>query len=411
MSATTPNVGVRIFSDLSNTNSITSVQDGGLGICLPVPGASNDMEFDEPFEVDLYDATAIDVFPEGTLARDTLNQFIAAGAIAKIGFVRAREDADPENQAGLIAGEAGSSTGMFAFKHIFSHLKFEPSFLISPSYGAQRFGGAANPVAAAMSTVAEYLVDCMGVFDTPLGDKNAAIEAAADFKGEYNMIATFPQVTVNLGGTNVNRPLSTHVAAEHLIRDAQVGNPFKAAWNRQMNGVLDTDQVVSYKDGRTDHDANALNQGGVVTVIEGSTLWGPYTTATDATTLGYRSIKRIRTRRALEKALLKSSRKYNADDLGPHLAAVIYRDASQFLEDVVAQKALIDYELVWDKSLNNAAVLEAGGLRTKMRFAETPDLTDLQIYTEPQPEAFDLLGGRIGAAIARLGNSNIRIAS
>lgn len=410
MSATTPNVGVRVFSDLTNTNSVISVRDGGLGISLPVPGAANDMTKDEPFVVDLYDSTAIDRFPEGTLARDTLNQFALSGAVGKILFIRADEHADAEEQLGKIAGEPSAQTGMHGFKDALSHVGFEPSFVISPSYGALRPGGAANPVAAAMNSVCDDLIDCMGIFDTPITSCEAAAEAAADFSGVYNMIAAYPQVTVNLGAANVVRPLSTHVAAEHLKRDAEVGNVFKAAWNRQMTGVLGTSQTVTYRDGRTDHDANFLNQAGVVTVIEGTRLWGPYTTATDPTTIGYRSIKRIRTRRALEKAILRNGRKYLAQDLGPHAATMIYRDAADFLEDAKSLGALVDYELQWDKSLNSASVLEAGGLRAKLRFAETPDLTDLQIYSEPQPEAFDLLGDRIGAALARLGNSNIRVA-
>lgn len=410
MSATTPNVGVRVFSDLTNTNSVISVRDGGLGICLPVPGASNDMAKDEPFVVDLYDTTAIDQFPEGTLARDTINQFALSGAVGKILFIRADEHADAEEQLGKIGGEPAAQTGMHGFKDALSHVGFEPSFVISPSYGALRAGGNANPVAAAMDSVCNDLIDCMGVFDTPITNREAAAEAAADFSGTYNMIACYPQVTVNLGGENIVRPLSVHVAAEHLKRDAEVGNVYKAAWNRQMTGVLGTSQTVTYRDGRTDHDANFLNQAGVVTVIEGSRLWGPYTTATDPTTIGYRSIKRIRTRRALEKAILRNGRKYLAQDLGPHAATLIYRDAADFLDDAKSLGALVDYELVWDKSINSASVLEAGGLRAKMRFAETPDLTDLQIYSEPQPEAFDLLGDRIGAALARLGNSNIRVA-
>jgi phage tail sheath protein FI len=411
MSGTTPNVGVRVFSDLSDTRSAIAVRDGAAAFCLPVPGASNDMTKDEPFIVDLYDPESLDAFPEGTLARDTLNQYINGGVISKVLFVRADENADPEEQIGLIAGDPAARTGVQGFRDALSHVGFEPSFIASPSYGALRAGGVANAAAKAIDSVCDDIIDCMGVFDTPETSREAAIEAAADHSGSYNMIAGYPQVIVNVGGSNVSRPVSTHIIAEHLKRDSEVGNPFKSAWNRTMKGVLGTSQVVSYQDGKTTHDANVLNQGGVVTVIEGNRLWGPFTTATDPTTIGYRSIKRIRTRRAVEKAVLKAGRKYLAEDLGPHAATMIYRDTADFLEDLVGLGALIAYELVWDRSINNGSVLEAGGLRVKQRFAETPDLVDLQIYSEPQPEAFDLLGGRIGAALNRLGNPNIRVAS
>lgn len=410
MSGTTPNVGVRVFSDLSSTLAAISVRDGGMGVCLPVPGADVSMTKDEPFTVDLSDPADVAKFPAGTLARDTLNQFVLSGATAKVLFIRADESADADEQTGKIAGEPVAKTGMFGFKDALTHTGFEPSFIVSPGYGASRPGGAANPIVAAADTVCDHIIDCMTAFDTPVTSIEAALEAAEDFKATLNVIACYPQATVNLGGANVVRPLSTHVIAEHLKRDKEVGNPFKAAWNRPLKGVLGPSQPVSYRDGDTTHEANTLNQGGVVTMIEGNLLWGPYTTATDPTTIGYRSIKRIRTRRAVEKAVLKAMRKFMAQDLGPHVVSLIYRSAADFLDDLVGLGALVDYELVWDKTINPSSLLADGGLRTKMRFAETPDLTDLMIYSEPQPEAFDLLAGRIGAALQSLGNTNIRVA-
>ena len=410
MAGTTNNVGVRVFSDLSQTVAAIQVRDGGVGICLPVPGASAEMTKDEPFVVDLTDPTEIEKFPAGTLARDTLNQYALSGVTSKILFVRAEENEDADTQLGLIAGEPAARTGMFAFKDALTHTKFEPSFLLAPGYGANRPGDAANPVVAAMDTVCDHLIDCMGVFDTPVASVEAALEAAEDFKATYNIIACYPQVVVNLGGANVTRPMSTHVVAEHLKRDKEVGNPFKAAWNRPLKGVLGPSTPVGHRDGDTSAESNTLCQGGIVTMIEGNLLWGPFTTATDPTTIGYRSIKRIRTRRAVEKATLKAMRKYNGQDLGPHVVTLIYRAAADFLDDLVNLGALVDYELVWEKAANPATLLEAGGLRTRMRFAETPDLVDLMIYSEPQPEAFDLLAGRVGAALNALGNNNIRVA-
>jgi len=410
MAGTTPNVGVRVFSDLTPTLATISVRDGGLGICMPVPAAV-DMAFDEPFLVDITDPEAVAAFPEGTLARDTLNQFASEGVSARILFVRATEDADADEQVGKVAGLAAERTGIHAFADAKTHTGFEPTFLIAPGYTASRPGDAANPVAAAMDTVSGQIIDCMGVVDTPVTDVTAAIAYASDFAASLNIIAAYPNATVSLGGAPVVRPLSPHIAAAHLRRDAEVGNPFKAAWNRPLKGVLGTSQDVSYRDGDTTHDANTLNQGGVVTVIERNLYWGPYSTATDPTTIGYRSIKRIRTRRAVEKALLRAVRKFAAADLGPHTVTLIYQSVAEFCAELVALGALIDYELVWDRSINPNSLLRDGGLRVKLRFEETPDLTDLQIYSEPQPEAFDILAGRIGEALNALGNSNIRVAA
>ncbi|MFN3627896.1 MAG: phage tail sheath family protein, partial [Parvibaculum sp.] len=93
----------------------------------------------------------------------------------------------------------------------------------------------------------------------------------------------------------------------------------------------------------------------------------------------------------------------------PHVVSLIYRAADQFLSDLKTLGAIIDYELIWSKSLNPASLLEAGGLRVKMRWAETPDLVDLQLYDEPMPEAFDVLNAAIAAALSQLGLSNIRV--
>lgn len=411
MSATTPNVGVRVFSDLSDTLATIQIRDGGLGICLPVPGADVSMEINEPFIVDLMSGTALDPFPAGTMARNALNQVALTGCTGKVQFIRAEEHIDPDTQIGKIAGEPAALTGLHGFREAKSQTGFEPSFLLAPGYTAQRPGAAANPAVAAMDVVSDEIIDCMGVMDTPVTNVTAALEAAEDFKATYNIIACYPNVIANLGGANQVLPMSTMVGAHWLKNDANNGHPYKAAWNQALKGALGPSQTVTYRDGSTSHDANTLNQGGVVTMIEGNLLWGPYTTATDPTTIGYRSIKRIRTRRALEKAVLRAMRKYLADDLGPHAVTLIYKSAADFLEQLVGLGALISYELVWDRSINTNAVLEAGGLRTKMRFAETPDLTDLQIYSEPQPEAFDLLAGRIGAALAALGNPQIRVSA
>ena len=58
---------------------------------------------------------------------------------------------------------------------------------------------------------------------------------------------------------------------------------------------------------------------------------------------------------------------------------------------------------------DHGGLLEAGGLRAKMRWAETPDLVDLQLYDEPMPEAFDVLNAAIASALSQLGSTNIRV--
>ena len=162
---------------------------------------------------------------------------------------------------------------------------------------------------------------------------------------------------------------------------------------------------MGYRDGDTSSDANFLNQNGVGTVIEGNLLWSPFNTATDPTIVGYRSIKRIRTRRAIEKALLKPLRAYLAQDLGPHLVTLIGTAIDQACAERKAVGALIGWQVVYDSSLNPASLLKKGGLRLKLRFEETPDLTDLGVYSTTMPEEFAVLSDAITAAIDNLGST------
>jgi phage tail sheath protein FI len=203
--------------------------------------------------------------------------------------------------------------------------------------------------------------------------------------------------------------MSPNVAAAMVRRDKEAGNPFKAFWNRPLKGVLGPSVPIGYADGDASSEANWLNQNGILTIIEGNLVWGPFTTATDPTVASWRSIKRIRTRRAIEKAMLRPLRQYASEDLTPHTVSLIYRASDQYLSDLVTLGALIDYELLWSKSMNPASLLEAGAVRVKTRFAETPDLVDLQIYSEPQPEAFDVLASAIASSLTQLGLKNIRV--
>ncbi|MCO5083091.1 MAG: hypothetical protein M9955_15725 [Rhizobiaceae bacterium] len=272
-------------------------------------------------------------------------------------------------------------------------------------------GTVRNPVMVAMDAVCTRLIDCKAIGDTPTTSVAAAREWAADFATSYNVIAMYPAAIVNLGAGNVTRPLSPHVAAATVRRDKEAGNPYKAAWNRPLQGILGTSKPVGYTDGDISSEANVLVQGGVGTVIEGNLLWAPFTTATDPTTIGYRSIKVIRTRHAADKAMLRPMRKYMSSDMTPHEATQVFLSGDAFYSDLKALGAIIEYEWLWSPTMNPGALLQAGAMRVKVRYAETPDLVDLQIYSETMPEAYDALAAAIATAINALGRPNIRVAA
>lgn len=410
MSATTNFVGVRVFSDLRNSVASIDTRDSTvIGMCLPLPNIapSANIPIDEPIRISTDDVDTVASLGPG-VARDTIEQIASEGIITDIAFVRADDAVDVEAQIGKIVGSASQKKGIWALVEAKDELKLEPGLIIAPGYTSQRLGGAANPVAMAIDGVCTRIIDCMGVVDTPATSREAAATYALDFATSLNMIAMYPGARVFLDGQDVVRPLSPHVAAAIVRRDKEVGNPFKAAWNRRLIGVRGPSQRVTYRDGDTATDGNFLVQNGVGTVIEGSLLWAPFNTATDPTVRGYRSIKRIRTRRSIEKAMLRALRQYLSEDLGPHLVTLIGRALSEACEERKALGALVDYQVLWSKGMNPGTLLRDGGLRLKLRFEETPDLVDLQIYSEPQPEAFDVLQAAIATAIENLGNANFR---
>lgn len=416
MSGTTDFVGVRRFSNLRSTVAKIDTRDSTVvGVCLPAPTADNvAFPMDEPVRLSIDDPEQVEKLGTG-IARDTVDQMLSEGIVTDLAFVRAQHSilTDPAlklaAEINAIVGNAGSKTGMWALLDAKSHIKLEPGSIIAPGYMAHRIDNAANAVAATASTVADRIIDCIVIADTPSSSIEDAIEWAEDFATALNVVAMYPAGLVNLGAGNVTRPLSANVAAAMVRRDKETGGPYKAFWNRPLQGVLAPSVPVGYTDGDISSEANQLAQSGVGTIIEGKLLWAPFTTATDPTVKSWRSIKKIRTRRAVEKAMLRPMRQYNSEDITGHLVSLIYRAADQFLSDLVTLGAIIDFELIWSKAMNPATLLEAGGLRVKMRWAETPDLVDLQLYDEPMPEAFDVLQAAIASALSQLGLSSIRV--
>ena len=410
MSATSQFVGVRVFSNLAdNTVAIDTRDSTAVGMCLPLPNvAAGDQALfplDEPFTISTDDVDMVTKMGPG-LAQDAINQFIAEGIITDIPFVRVASSNDLETQISKIVGTASAKTGIWGLLEAKDELKLEPGLIICPGYDSQRLGNAANPVAMAIDTISTRIIDCIGIVNTPATSREDAVTYASDFATSRNMVAMYPNGRYYLGGQEVVRPLSPSVAAAIVRRDKEVGNPYKAAWNRPLLGLRGPSQRVTYRDGDPSTDANFLVQNGVGTVIEGKLLWAPFTTATDPTTVTYRSLKRIRTRRSIEKAMLRPLRAYMSEDLGPHLVTLIGQSLSEACQERQSLGAIIDYQIIWSKKLNPATFMREGGLRLKLRFEETPDLTDLQIYSEPEPEAFDVLAAAIASTIDGLGNSN-----
>jgi phage tail sheath protein FI len=408
MSAVVPNVGTRVFSNLSPTVVSINARQTFAALPLPAPNADNSIEKHRPYAISTEDSEMIAKLGEG-VAKDTITQIASTGISTDIIFVRCDDDPDEDTQLGHIVGDAAQKTGSWAVLDAKGEIGLEAGLILSPEYSHQRPGDAANPVLTTHEAICAKLIDCFAIGDAAGTEREHAALAAADFATARNILMGWPRVKVWKGGADATAPMSTFWAAQILKRDADVGNRYKAAWNKPLVGIRGTERPISHRDGDPTSESNYLCQAGIGTVIENKLLWAPFTTATDPTTRDYRSIKRIRTRRSIEKSFLRAMRKYNADDLGAHLATLVYQTMSEACSSRQAINAIIDYELVWQRSLNPNTALRDGSLMTKLRFEETPELVDLGIYTEPQPEAYDLLADNIAAALEALGDQNIRV--
>lgn len=416
MASTAPFVGVRVFSDLSSNVVSIDARDSTT-IAMSMPAAQADpavFPLNEPIVVDPVDTALVAKLGPG-LARDAIAQVLSEGVIPT--FIVSRSEhatagTDEEklkSEIGAIAGSAVDRTGVYSLLDAEAKTGRKPGIIIAPGYTSQRIDNLKNAAAVSINVVKDMLVDCIGVVDATQTNDAAAIGYAADFSTALGMVACYPAVEVSLDGETVTRPMSPHVAGAIVRRDKEVGTPFKAAWNRPLKGILGLSKTISYRDGDPSCQANVLVQAGLGTVINNSTLWAPFTTATDPTVKAYRSLKRIRTRRAIEARFAPTMRAYLSEDIGAHLVTLLSQTLSGFCEDAKTLGGIIGYDVVWSKTLNPAINLRDGILRLKLRFEESSDLVDLQIFTEPQPEAFDVLADQIAAALTAMGNANISV--
>ncbi|MCJ2054272.1 hypothetical protein [Methylobacterium sp. J-070] len=163
-----------------------------------------------------------------------------------------------------------------------------------------------------------------------------------------------------------------------------------------------------------DSESNFLIQRGVNSFVQtvrnrttraengpqGKTFWGFVNTASNPQ---WRAINMVRTRKAVLEVIPRTLAQYIGRNLGPHLITTIGRAIEGFLGELhgLPEPAILSgWRVLWPRELNSDGVMAVGGSAFRVKFQEAPPLLDLQIYTEPNEQSFDITAAEIAAAMS-----------
>jgi phage tail sheath protein FI len=419
MPANTPNVGVRALFDPTDTASVMIANMSTIGGVF-TPATDIDRTYfpaDTPVSFRTSDATALAaVGTSGTLAQ-TVNQIIEAGIDATITAVVPNilaTDTATQQMAKMV-GVPASWTGAWALTKAQQETGVRPGILIAPGFTTQRPGNMPNPVMTAFDAICDKLGIAVAIGDAPSANMAAALLWAADFSTSMNVIANAQGAAYSVGGLPVNFDSAAAIAALMIKTDMDYGAPYYNPGNQALTGILGPSRSVEFNPADPSCEANTLLQGGCNCIVNlatnrvqsggpsGKTFWGFLNTYTDP---NWRMINVIRTRKAIIDALPRALLKYIGQNLGPALVTVIVQSIQAFLSELAAlpvPAVLPGSQVYYDPTLNDAAGLRVGGLVIDAKWAETPALLDLQLYTASNPASFTILSSQIQAALTQAG--------
>jgi phage tail sheath protein FI len=258
-------------------------------------------------------------------------------------------------------------------------------------------GAVANPLVGALEAVATKL-KAIAVVDAGGATRAESLAWRAAWTDGARLYVTWPHIKVwsSVAQAVVTAPLAARVAALFVKRDKQKGGPYWSPSNQAIGGCLGTAVPISYYDGDTDHDANALNQQRIATVIENRILWGNETLAIDPL---WRFVNVRRTRDAIERSIVRAFRWAMDQNLDKHLAVAVIQSLDQFLDELTGAGAILGGRAYWLPEQNSNAELRSGILRVEFDAEETPPLQDLQFGSRRNAAYFDVLATDILSAL------------
>ncbi|MFJ4371779.1 phage tail sheath subtilisin-like domain-containing protein [Pseudomonas japonica] len=314
-----------------------------------------------------------------TSEREAVAAFGAEAAITKACqavFARARavivacgvaKLTDAAEQTSAIIGSVeadGKRTGLQALLDGKSRFNAQPRLLVTPKHSATQ------AVGTALVALADKLRG-LAIIDGPNSTDEAALAYAENF-GAKRAFMVDPGVKYWDTGADatVDAPASAWVAGLFAWTDSEYGF-WASPSNKEFVGITGTTRAVEFLDGDASCRANLLNNANITTIIrdDGFRLWGNRTLSSDPK---WAFVTRVRTMDIVMDAILYGH-KWAVDR---SITATYVKDVTEglenFMRDLKAQGAIINFEVYADTELNTASQLEQGKVYWNIRFTDVP---------------------------------------
>ena len=257
-------------------------------------------------------------------------------------------------------GDTTERTGVYALLSARSRLGFSPRIIIASGLDTgTRIGGSANPLGAAMKTVADLLRG-VAYIDGPSTTHADALTSAGDY-GSDRVYFIDPKVKCFRDGQVVNCAASAFAAGLTLKTDAAYG-PWVIPSNQLFNNVLGTERDIDFEMGSANSRAQLLNDAQIATIVNiggGYRLWGDFTRAKgDRVTWKFLNVRRMAD--LLYDALADNHLWAVDKNITIEYVETVADGVNAFLDDLTAQEAILGGECFADPTLNTERNLSLG---------------------------------------------------
>lgn len=273
--------------------------------------------------------------------------------------IRVEAEDELADQLVKVVGAQDESTGVYALLAARAETGLKPKILIATGFTHQQIDGAANPVVAALKTVAARL-RAVVVSDGP-SDTDAAALSKAALETGGRIYPVDPTVGVlDRTGVIVQRPSSAHVAGLGARSDQERG--FWWSWSNQtINGVVSIGRPIEFSMNDTSASSNILNDGGMAVIVneDGWRLWGSRLPGNDNE---FPFLSQRRTMDVIFDSIEANFRWAMARPFSANLLDDISGNLDAFIRSLKRQGAVIGGRVWIDPELNTPETFQAGQL-------------------------------------------------